>query len=104
MARPMCCAGCAAVAQTIVDNGLASYYRERQSFPDRENAVPQALRDLTVYDVQEKAAGEPQPADSHLRETALIIEGIRCAACVWGNCSSWWWACCSTCASAVPWP
>ena len=83
VARPMCCAGCAAVAQTIVDNGLASYYRERQSFPDRENAVPQALRDLTVYDVQEKAAGEPQPADSHLRETALIIEGIRCAACVW---------------------
>ena len=83
VAQPMCCAGCAAVAQTIVDNGLASYYTERQSFPERDNAVPQALRDLTVFDDAESGFGDAPASGSHLRESALIIEGIRCAACVW---------------------
>ena len=27
--RAMCCNGCQAVAQSIVDNGLADYYRNR---------------------------------------------------------------------------
>ena len=29
IARPMCCPGCQAVAQAIVDNGFADYYRTR---------------------------------------------------------------------------
>ncbi len=82
-AQAMCCAGCAAVAQTIVDNGLVSYYHQRSALPDRENTVPQALRDLTVYDVASAPAAANGAADGALRETALIIEGISCAACVW---------------------
>ena len=31
--REMCCRGCQAVAQTIVDNGLTDYYRHRTALP-----------------------------------------------------------------------
>ena len=31
--QPMCCAGCAAVARAIVDNGLGDYYRQRRELP-----------------------------------------------------------------------
>jgi Cu2+-exporting ATPase len=76
----MCCAGCAAVAQTIVDNGLISYYRQRSALPARDNVVPQSLRDLAAYDL----AATPAPASAlDARETALMLEGISCAACVW---------------------
>ena len=30
--RPMCCPGCQAVAQSIVDNGCADYYQTRTEF------------------------------------------------------------------------
>ena len=33
--QAMCCLGCQAVAQSIVDNGLADYYRSRDALPDR---------------------------------------------------------------------
>ena len=88
--RDMCCAGCQAVAQAIVDNGLADYYRHRDAMPESpREALPQVLADLSLFDhpdVQrsfvrraEGAAGE------HEQEAALILEGITCAACVWLN-------------------
>ena len=76
----MCCAGCAAVAQAITDNGLVSYYRQRSALPARDDAVPQSLRDLAAYDVQ--SPGETA-ADGDTREASLILEGINCPACVW---------------------
>ena len=33
LTRSLCCAGCEAVAQTILDAGLGNYYRERTSTP-----------------------------------------------------------------------
>ena len=75
----MCCAGCAAVAQTIVDNGLVSYYRQRSALPQRDNTLPPALRDLTVYDLPRADS----TAGPEVQETALMLEGISCAACVW---------------------
>jgi Cu2+-exporting ATPase len=81
VAQPMCCAGCAAVAQTIVDNGLVSYYRQRSALPALDQTVPQALRDLAVYDHDRASADDAGAAG--LQETALILEGISCAACVW---------------------
>lgn len=77
--QPMCCPGCEAVAQAIVDNGLTDYYRSRQSLPEgMAEVVPDAL---SLYDAPELAAqflGKDGNA-----ETTLSIEGIRCAACVW---------------------
>ena len=82
-AQAMCCAGCAAVAQTIIDNGLVSYYSQRSALPDRDNTVPQSLRDLDVYDAPGISDTQQPGTDTSLQEGALIIEGISCAACVW---------------------
>jgi len=79
VAQPMCCPGCEAVAQTIVDNGLTDYYRTRQSLPAGVAAIdPDALG---LYDAPELAS-HFQGKDGN-SETTLSIEGIRCAACVW---------------------
>jgi Cu2+-exporting ATPase len=77
--QPMCCPGCEAVAQSIVDNGLTDFYRTRQSLPQGvTETIPQALK---LYDVPELAAQFTR-ADGGA-EATLSIEGIRCAACVW---------------------
>jgi P-type Cu2+ transporter len=79
VSQPMCCPGCEAVAQAIVDNDLTDYYRTRQSLPEGAAAiVPDALG---LYDAPELASqfqGENGKA-----EATLSVEGIRCAACVW---------------------
>ena len=73
----MCCAGCAAVTQSIVDAGLSDYYRNRTGpgLAADAAAVPEALR---LYD----KAHEAQPG-APVAEAVLSVEGIRCAACVW---------------------
>ena len=75
--RAMCCAGCAAVASSIVAAGLESYYRDRSGYAGAgaEAAVPDELRlydDVAAVTISEDAA-----------EAVLTVEGIRCGACVW---------------------
>ncbi len=89
-ARPMCCAGCAAVAEAIVASGNTDYYRFRDDkSPTGRDLVPEFLERIRVYDhpsVQQqfvhRAQGEGQ---GDVREVSLIIEGIVCAACLWLN-------------------
>jgi len=80
VARPMCCPGCAAVAQAIVDTSGAEYYRSRSAFaPTASTAeVPPELR---LYDNPEAAAAFDAGDDAC--ESTLSVDGIRCAACVW---------------------
>jgi Cu2+-exporting ATPase len=84
--RPMCCRGCQAVAQAIVDAGLAGYYHHRTSpaVTARER-VPDRLRELQVYDRPDLQQRFVQVEDGNVREASLILEGIVCAACVWLN-------------------
>lgn len=84
VAQAMCCPGCTAVAQSIVDNHLESFYRERSSFPAGvTEVVPEVLHDmLKLYDAPELAARFASDSPLH-SEATLSIEGIRCAACVW---------------------
>ena len=85
-ARPMCCAGCQAVAQAIVDNHLTDYYRYRtDAAQTAEDLVPQELRDLSLYDHPELQRSFVHAEEGDVREAALILEGITCAACVWLN-------------------
>lgn len=78
--QAMCCPGCEAVAQTIVDNNLTSYYRDRLSFSDKPaELIPDALR---LYDTQEQIAQFETDTEGKLQAT-FSIEGIRCGACVW---------------------
>jgi Cu2+-exporting ATPase len=81
--QPMCCAGCQAVAQTIVDNGLTAYYQHRSALPARDDSVPQTVRELAAYDIPEVENALTRSAGEHAREAALMLEGITCAACVW---------------------
>lgn len=82
--RSMCCAGCEAVAQAIVANGLADYYRHRDSLPESpREAVPEALKDLGLFDHPDFQKSFVTPTSQHEREAALMLEGITCSACVW---------------------
>ncbi|MDO8706152.1 MAG: heavy metal translocating P-type ATPase, partial [Sulfuricaulis sp.] len=84
--QPMCCHGCEAVARAIVDGGLGNYYKFRtaQASTGRE-IVPEFLRQTAIYDHPEVQKSFVRVEDEHLREAALILEGITCAACVWLN-------------------
>ena len=80
-----CCRGCQAVAQTIADNGLGAYYRNRTAPPPSGRGMDLVPPELTVYDLPEVQRGfvRSDAADAELREAALLIDGVTCAACVW---------------------
>ncbi len=80
--REMCCAGCQAVAQAIVDAGLDDYYRHRTAPAAGPSSIPPELDALALYDepdVQERfVRAGPDSA-----EATLMLDGLRCGACVW---------------------
>ena len=80
-----CCRGCQAVAQTIADNGLGAYYRNRTAPPPSGRGIDLIPPELSVYDLPEVQRGfvRSDAADAELREAALLIDGVTCAACVW---------------------
>lgn len=84
--RNMCCRGCQAVAQAIVDNGLGEYYSNRTALPGQGHEVlPDELKKLALYDHPDIQRSFVIDSGEHLREAVLILEGITCAACVWLN-------------------
>ncbi|MDY6993620.1 MAG: heavy metal translocating P-type ATPase metal-binding domain-containing protein, partial [Pseudomonadota bacterium] len=84
--QPMCCPGCQAVAQTIIDAGLSDFYSYRtEHAPTGQVLVPEFLEHITVYDNPTVQKQFVRCADEHIREATLILEGITCAACVWLN-------------------
>lgn len=84
--RAMCCIGCQAVAQAIVDNGLADYYQNRDALPDSpREALPAILDGLKLFDQAEFQKSFVRELGDSEREASLIIEGITCAACIWLN-------------------
>jgi P-type Cu2+ transporter len=82
--QAMCCYGCKAVAEQIIEFGLVDYYRHRTSHPQRPDSfVPEDLKKLTVFNnpqIQSEFVSENEDAT---KEAKLIIEGISCPACVW---------------------
>jgi Cu2+-exporting ATPase len=86
-AQPMCCTGCQAVAQTIVDNNLTDFYKHRTENSNKPSDLIPA--ELQVYDndalQQSFVTFDKAGKSGSLREASLILEGIVCAACVWLN-------------------
>jgi Cu2+-exporting ATPase len=84
VARPLCCAGCEAVAETILSSGMADYYTRRDNFPDSpvgRDPLPDAVRStLSSKVVAESVCTQPAP---NQRETVLLLEGLTCSACAW---------------------
>ncbi len=83
-AKPACCRGCEAVAQTIIDSGNADYYRLRTDLPKTPEAALEELKQLKLYDLPEVQQSFVK-SEGDVREASLILEGIVCAACVWLN-------------------
>lgn len=82
----MCCRGCQAVAQVIVDNGLADYYKNRSALPGRgQEVLPAELDQLMLYDNPQIQQSFVLDSGEHIKQAVLILEGITCAACVWLN-------------------
>jgi Cu2+-exporting ATPase len=82
----MCCFGCQAVAQTIIDSGLEDFYRYRTAPAETvSDLLPDFLQQVTVYDEPELQAGFVKKMDGDEKEATLILEGITCPACVWVN-------------------
>lgn len=82
----MCCAGCQAVAQSIVDSGLTAYYQHRDALPEsRKEALPVELQELGLFDHPQVQQSFVQEAGEFEREASLMLEGMTCAACVWLN-------------------
>ncbi|GGI90473.1 copper-translocating P-type ATPase [Shewanella gelidii] len=79
----MCCPGCQAVSQAIVDAGLNNYYKYRTEPGSKQNAlVPEELSSFSAYDLPEVQQDFVHKYGS-LDETSLSIDGITCAACSW---------------------
>jgi len=81
--RHFCCPGCQAVAKTIVEAGLESYYRHRVETATNPEALPQQLEDeLALYDrldVQQSFVHH----EGDYQQATLLVEGVSCAACGW---------------------
>ena len=84
--QPMCCPGCQAVAETIMECGLSSYYDHRTAPGIKGELVPQELAALTHYDlteVQQDFVTDSGTGSHRMREILLSVEGLTCAACAW---------------------
>ncbi|MFA7240663.1 MAG: heavy metal translocating P-type ATPase [Sulfuricellaceae bacterium] len=84
--REMCCRGCQAVAQAIVENGLTDYYKHRTALPGvGHELVPDELKQLALYDHPCIQKSFVLHQGESVRQASLILEGITCAACIWLN-------------------
>lgn len=86
--QPMCCIGCQAVAQTIVDNNLTQYYQFRTEPAQKgANLVPEQLKTQQVQKnlLLDEAVLQSEfiYQDEESKEAILTIDGISCAACAW---------------------
>ena len=85
--KPMCCYGCQAVSQAIINSGMDDFYKYRTNTSEKpDEIVPEFLQQLKAYDsavVQKQFVN--QTNDKNILEVSLILEGITCAACIWLN-------------------
>ncbi|HMV22291.1 MAG TPA: heavy metal translocating P-type ATPase metal-binding domain-containing protein, partial [Rhodocyclaceae bacterium] len=73
-ARSMCCPGCQAVAQAIVDHGLEDYYRTRGALPETPpDAVPAELSRLALFDHADFQKSFVKALDENEREASLLL-------------------------------
>ncbi|UCD24262.1 MAG: heavy metal translocating P-type ATPase metal-binding domain-containing protein, partial [Gemmatimonadota bacterium] len=67
-----CCHGCELAAELIRDAGLEKYYGEREEFAPRSHALGEGW-DATPVETD----------DGGMAGARLMIDGLRCASCVW---------------------
>ena len=84
--QAMCCPGCEAVAQAIVENNLTSFYKHRtDKSRTAGELIPEELMKLDLYDKPQLQKSFVRDDEGDVKEASLMLEGIVCAACVWLN-------------------
>lgn len=84
--RHFCCHGCEAVCKAIVDAGLDDYYRHRSdpAVTAAVDIIPDFLKQVGLYDRPE-IQKDFVTGEDEWREANLLLENIRCPACLWLN-------------------
>jgi Cu2+-exporting ATPase len=80
--RALCCHGCRAAAEWIEQLGLCDYYRLRTQPATKPDVTATADR-CRAWRREEVARGVVRDLGDGRRETMLLIDGVRCTACVW---------------------
>lgn len=81
--QPVCCHGCRAAAEWIDQLGLADFYRVRSAAPARAPDPEDSRRNAQTWQRHELARHVVRDLPDGRCETLLLIDGIRCSACVW---------------------
>ncbi len=92
--RAMCCVGCQAVAQTIIDAGLEAFYDHRDAYAPKPAATPgvssssalpftDAATSAAFSRAAEKSTFRDSDAVSPVREAQLYLSNVTCTACIW---------------------
>ncbi|MGE3666380.1 MAG: heavy metal translocating P-type ATPase [Steroidobacteraceae bacterium] len=79
----VCCQGCRAAAEWIDQLGLADYYRLRRAPAPRAPDAHEAARTSEAWSRPGLERHVVRSLDGDARETLVLIEGLRCSACVW---------------------
>ena len=83
VAHPVCCQGCRAAAEWIDQLGLIDYYRLRSAAPPRAPDPTAAQRSADAWQRPELARHAVRKLATGQCEALLLVDGIRCTACVW---------------------
>ncbi|RMA81398.1 heavy metal translocating P-type ATPase [Umboniibacter marinipuniceus] len=80
VSQPVCCAGCQAVAEMILDDGFAAYYKHR----DEPAIRPDEHRfDWAIFDDAAFQKDFCRQIEDGTTRVDLLVEGITCSACAW---------------------
>jgi Cu2+-exporting ATPase len=85
--KTFCCHACRAIYTMITEEGLGDFYQKRDW---KSAGIPESLRNIIAegseQPVTENEALTPFiQGEGPVKEADLIIDGIRCASCVWLN-------------------
>ena len=79
----MCCQGCLAAADWISQLGLADYYRLRTEPAQKPSDPGDGIDNRAAWNRPEISRHVVRELDDGRSEMMLLIEGVRCSACVW---------------------
>jgi len=81
--RALCCEGCHAAAAWIEQLGLGDYYRLRTHPAQKPEPRRDGADAEQAWQREEVARHVVRDLGDHRREMVLLVEGVRCAGCVW---------------------
>ncbi len=85
--KVFCCHACRAIYEMIREEGLQAFYEKRDW---RSFGIPEAVRFPAGQEagppfIESETGGASVPRDEDIQQADLMIDGIRCASCVWLN-------------------